>query len=171
MAMEQPGIIRHPLMPLLFLAVMPALSSGAGAQTRATQSADATVVILRAASAEQAAPLDFGRVLPSATAGTMTLSPDGEMRCSGGVICDARGNPGRFRVTGSDDLISIDVTERVALIGPTGETVELQPLLSTPQLRLSGGEGELRVGGTLAIAANQPPGRYAGRYVLDLQYQ
>lgn len=169
--MKRSGIVRHPLMPLLFLGLAPALSSGAGAQTLSTQSADASVVIVRAASAEQAAPLDFGRVLPSATAGTMTLSPDGDLRCSGGVVCDPRGNPARFRVTGSDDLISIGVSDRVSLAGPAGETVDLQPLLSTPQLRLSGGAGELRVGGTLAIAANQPPGRYAGRYFLDLQYQ
>ena len=30
------------------------------------------------------------------------------------------------------------MSDRVSLAGPAGETVDLQPLLSTPQLRLSG---------------------------------
>ncbi|MBX9813547.1 MAG: DUF4402 domain-containing protein [Sphingomonas sp.] len=128
-------------------------------------------MILRAASAEQAEPLDFGRVLPSARGGTMTLSPDGSLRCTGGMICAARGNPALFRLTGSDDVVAIEVSESVTLAGPAGETVELRPLLSARELRLSDGVGQVSVGGSLAIAANQAPGRYVGRYTLDLHYQ
>lgn len=169
--MRGSSIVPNPSVSLPVLIAAAAFSSSVAAQTRSSISADASVVILRAASAEQAEPLDFGRVLPSTTGGTMTLSPDGALNCTGGMICAARGQAARFRIAGSDDVVAIGLSESVALTGPAGESVELRPLPSAREVTLRGGAGEVSIGGTLTIAANQAPGAYTGRYVLDLQYQ
>jgi len=169
--MRGSNIVPNPSVSLPFLIVAAAFSSSAAAQTRSSVSADASVVILRAASAEQAEPLDFGRVLPSATGGVLTLSPDGALSCTGGMICASRGQAARFRLSGSDDVVAIGISESVALAGPGGESVALRPLVSAREVTLRGGTGDLSIGGTLTIAGNQAPGAYTGRYVLDLQYQ
>lgn len=168
--MKAVRIVRHPLMSLLFVAVPSAFSSSADAQARTT-SADASVRILPAASAEQVTPLDFGRVLPSGQGGILTMAPDGAIQCTGGLRCDSRGTPGLFKLSGADDLITVSVSPSVTLAGPGGESIALQPLLSLSEIRLNGGTGALQVGGVLTLAAGQAPGRYAGTYIIDLQYQ
>ncbi|MBX9797099.1 DUF4402 domain-containing protein [Sphingomonas sp.] len=148
-----------------------AFSSGANAETRPAPTADAAVEILRAASAAQAQPLDFGRVLPSPSGGDFAVHPDGRIDCTGGLVCDQRARPAEFRVTGSGEQVAVGVSDAAALVGPEGVTIRLVPMLSTRTLQLSGGDALLTVGGTIAIGPAQPPGRYAGQYEIDIQYQ
>lgn len=148
-----------------------AFSSGANAETLAPHTADASVTILRAASAAQAQPLDFGRVLPSATGGDFTVFPDGRIDCTGGMVCDARARPAEFRVAGSGEQVAITLSDSALLAGPGGESIRLVPLIAAPTLALQGGEAALMVGGRIAIGPSQAPGRYAGQYEIDIQYQ
>ncbi|MBB3981708.1 hypothetical protein GGR44_001355 [Sphingobium fontiphilum] len=169
--MEKGRIILHPLMTALFLAVSFPLSSSANAQARPNFQATASVVIMRTLSAQQASVLRFGRVMPSAGGGAVTIFTDGHIACSGMRLCDAQAAPAHFVVTGSDTLVAVSVPDEVVLVGPGGDSLRLTPSLSTSQIALSDGQETVTIGGTLAIGADQSLGSYAGQYEIKFEYQ
>lgn len=129
--------------------------------------------------------LDFGMVIPSATAGTVTLDPFGARTKTGGVTLVGNthqaatfAGQGTFnqRVDVSIGSNSFNLTGPGApmrvhdlVIGSTPTAV----LTTTPQrFRIAAANGifNFPVGATLDVGANQAPGHYSGTYTITLQY-
>lgn len=167
------------------LALAPANS--ALAQTVSANS-EASIVIVRPLTLVKSQDLDFGRIAPSATGGTVTLNPDA-LTCavSGGLVHVGVCQPAEFAGMGAHRMIvRIRVPRTVTLTGPgTAMTVTRFRLDTTPDLSAVGGTGggrrryriepntgifTFRVGGRLNVNANQASGVYTGTFNVTVQY-
>lgn len=162
----------HPFLLLAMpVVLLSAFSSGAGAQTGPHVAGEVSVTILRALAAQQESGLSFGRILPAAADGEISLSPAGALDCGEARLCSGTARAASFRIWGSDGLIAVTVPQTVQLAGPGAESISFQPVPSTHQISLQNGEGRLTLGGTLRIAAGQSAGVYQGQYEISLEYQ
>ena len=168
---------------LAALAATAAFASPAMAQTVDTAPAQARGVVLLPLTISEVDPLNFGTVLASATAGTVTINADtGARSFSGGVagIALDAGNRGLFDGLGTEDQqVEITLTPVGTLTGPgpaiSVTNMELDGCACLIETRTiasgSGGAFQVGVGGTFAIAANQPNGLYTGAYSVTAEYQ
>ena len=165
------------------LAATAAFASPATAQTIDTAQAEARGVVLLPLTISEVDPLNFGTVLASATAGTVTIDADtGARSFTGGVsgIALDLGNRGEFNGLGTvDQLVEITLNPTANLTGPGPDIVvtnmELDGCACQIETRTiptgAAGAFVVGVGGTFAIAANQPNGLYTGTYSVDAAYQ
>lgn len=163
---------------LLFLPAAPAL-----AQIGAQGEADA--LVLRPLSFFKVGDLDFGDIIPSASAGTVTIEPDGSRSRTGGVtLAGNGGEPARFAGLGSvNRQVNISLgSNTIWLTGP-GARMRVRDfeIGSTPNAILSTAPTRFRitsplgnynfpVGATLEVGANQVPGDYSGTFTITLNY-
>ncbi len=169
--------------------VMPLLTLMGGAVAHAqTTPGRAKVVVVSRLSFLNVEDLEFGSILPSATAGTVTVSPAGARTSSGGVtLVGGLVQPARFAGRGTLNqtvLVSLNSSpSTLTRIGGT-ETMRLDTIVigSTPtavltvrpqSFRITSPTGifNFPIGGTLRVNANQVPGDYAGTFALTLNYQ
>jgi len=165
----------------LFLA--PAAASPALAQAGAQSEAEA--IVLRPLSFFKVGDLDFGDIIPSAAAGTVTLEPDGSRSRTGGVtLAGNGGEPARFAGLGSfNRQVNISLgSNSIWITGPgTRMRVRTFEIGSTPTAILSTSPMRFRiasplgnynfpVGATLEVGANQAPGDYSGTFTITLNY-
>lgn len=165
------------------LAASAAFASPAMGQTVDTAPAQARGVVLLPLTISEVDPLNFGTVLASATAGSVTIDADSGARSfSGGVtgIALDLGNRGLFNGLGTEDqLVDITLNPISNLTGPGPDilvtNMELDGCSCLTETRTipTGGAGAFAVGvgGTFAIAANQPNGLYTGAYSVTAEYQ
>ena len=165
------------------LAATAAVTSPAMAQTVDTTQAEARGVVLLPLTISEVDPLNFGTVLASATAGTVTIDADSGARSfTGGVsgIALDLGNRGLFNGLGTEDqLVEITLNPIANLSGPGPDIVvtnmELDGCACLVETRTiptgAAGAFVVGVGGTFAIAANQPNGLYTGTYSVQAEYQ
>ena len=129
--------------------------------------------------------LDFGDIIPSATAGTVTIEPDGSRSRTGGVtLAGDAGEPARFAGLGSFNR-QVNISLGSNTIWLTGPGVRMRvrdfEIGSTPTAILSTtptrfritsplGNYNFPVGGTLEVGANQAPGDYSGTFTVTLNY-
>ena len=180
--------IRCTILIRAFLLVAMMVSATAPA-VAAPQRTEAQAVIVTPLSFFKVDDLIFGRILPSATAGTVTIAPTGVRTKTGGVTLFNGGGeqPSRFAGRGApNQTVAISLTStpnRLTRVGGT-QTMTLSTFVigSTPTVVLSGtsqlftinntsGIFNFPVGATLAVGANQVPGNYAGTFVITLNYQ
>ena len=149
--------------------VSPSVAAGVGAPTKAT-----TLSPLAIASTQD---LDFGTILPGAAAGTVTINPNSGNRSVSGGATAAGGTPqrGEFVAVGNPNAQAVSVLDPgLTLTNGSGGTM-------TASLTLGGGGPgtfnfpgtgirNFRVGGTLAVSANQADGVYTGLYNLTVNY-
>ncbi|HEV7233396.1 MAG TPA: DUF4402 domain-containing protein [Sphingorhabdus sp.] len=164
---------------MLALAMLPTM---ARAQT---VPADGQVAIVTPLSFIQVRDLDFGRVIPSATAGTVTISATNIRSSTGGVT--VIGNDFRVaRFAGRGVVLQrvrIRITpSAISLTGPgapmTVDNFTIGPDSSLLQLGTSpnyiiqslSGVFWFNVGGRLSVNANQAPGTYSGTFTATLDY-
>lgn len=151
-----------------------------------TEAAPAEVTIVRPLSFVIDDNLDFGNVIRGATAGTVTIAPDGARTSTGGVILANGGGhkaatfagQGTYnqRVDVSIGAASIFVNGpgapmrvRTFVLGSTPTAV----LTTTPQrFRIAALNGifNFPIGATLEVGANQAPGKYTGTWSVTLNY-
>lgn len=161
----------YPFLAAVLVIASFACSSHADARARSHHAGDATVEILPALSAGQAAPLSFGRLLPSGEPGVATVSPSGSLSCSAGMRCFGGAAAARFVLRGGSGLVVVTLATETRLTGPEAATVILRPLASASQVVLSDGAASVDVGGSLAIGGDQMPGNYAGQFHINFDYQ
>ena len=121
---------------------------------------------------EEAAPVDFGLVVPSAQPGTIAVTPSGTQLCSPGLTCLGGQRLGVIYVTGrKDQLVTILIGSAVLSNGEA--TLQAQFRSSEPYLILRPGQrkNQFAVSGTLAIDPGQPAGAYVGTYDIIAEYQ
>ncbi len=120
--------------------------------------------------------LDFGEIILTGTPSTETISPHE------GKLFEIVGHPNRF-VTITFDDVQLDNSQWILIYGGNMGTIIFVPDVElengkkiqsgdSARLMREGLLGKLRlwVGGTIDIAANQPPGDYRGLFVISVSY-
>ena len=165
------------------LLIAPGVTSPAQAQAGAQGEAEA--IVLRPLSFFKVNDLDFGDIIPSNAAGTVTIEPDGSRNRTGGVtLAGDGGEPARFAGLGSfNRQVNISLgSNSIWLTGPgTRMRARNFEIGSTPTAILSTSPTRFRitsplgnynfpVGATLEVGANQAPGEYSGSFTITLNY-
>ncbi|WP_447765192.1 DUF4402 domain-containing protein [Sphingopyxis panaciterrae] len=168
---------------LFALFFAPAAASPALAQNAAQSEAEA--IVLRPLSFFKVNDLDFGDIIPSNAAGTVTIDPDGSRSRTGGVtLAGNSGEPARFAGLGSfNRQVNISLGSNTIWITGPGTRMRVRDfeIGSTPTAILSTSPTRFRitsplgnynfpVGGTLEVGANQTPGDYSGSFTITLNY-
>ena len=151
-----------------------------------SNSADAQISIVTPLSFIQVYDMDFGSIIPSATAGTVTLSINDTRTATNGIILVGNGQQaGRFAGMGTQNQrVRIRITPAaITLTGPgpamtvdnfiIGPAPTLQQIGGSPNYRIVPANGVFwfTVGGRLSVGANQPAGTYSGTFSATLDYQ
>lgn len=133
-------------------------------------------VVARAQSISNAAGLQFGQLVASASAGTVVLAPNGTATASGGVILgNAAGRAAAsFTVTGNANATyAITLPSTSVTLASGTDSMTLDSFTSNPSgtgMLSSGGSQALTVGATLHLGANQPAGSYSGSFSVVVVY-
>ena len=153
----------------IFMAATPAFA--------ATRAARAEAVALKPLSIVNRTDLEFGTLISSPVAGTVSINPTNDARTTTGGVTAASGGPhaaqfltastgNQFLQVNHNGLPTLTHTGGVATMKVT------QLTLNGPVLRFIGPSGvlDLRVGGTLAVSANQLDGQYTGTFQITVTY-
>lgn len=153
-------------------------ASGTGSASADVQSENISI--------EEEISLDFGRVSPFSTVGTVTIRPSNNQQFSNNLIRTAAGTRGEWVVTGfanasfavsitdSFTLTSADGQDTMQVTGvnvglPTGSSSLALNNISSTTIT-STGERRLAVGGTLNVGGGQASGVYSGQYQITVIY-
>jgi hypothetical protein len=169
--MRDGSIILHPLMRVSLFAGAMACSSLAMVHKANAASGGAAVTILRSLSATQEESLDFGRILPAARDGSVTVRPDGGTECSGVTLCLNEGKPALFRLTGAALPLMVSIDPVVAMTGPDAANLMVTLLPTGPMVMASPAGTAYAVGGHMTVPGGAAPGSYAGQYNIVFEYQ
>ena len=165
------------------LAVLSGLPVSAQAQTYV---GEAQIAVVTPLSFIQIDNLDFGRIVSTNVAGTVTLSAAGVRTATGGAI--PVGNDfevARFAGMGTQgQRVRIQISPNtITLTGPgpsmtatnftTGSGSTLQQNGASPNYRILPANGIFwfTIGGRLNVGANQPSGTYSGVFTVMIDYQ
>jgi spore coat protein U-like protein len=167
------------------LASAAAVTVSAPASAQATATAESRAVIVRPLSFFRVQDLRFGAIVPGATAGTVTIVPDGTRTSTGGVTPVSTGyQPARFAGDGDpNQTVRIRMQpSSITITGPGAPmTVDQFTIGSTPptvlttgwqNFTLTGVSGifNFPVGARLQVNANQAAGTYSGTFTITLEY-
>lgn len=154
---------------LAAVASMPASAAAGGAAAGA--------ITLKPLSLVKVGDLDFGRMAAGPTAGTVVVDPLTDARVVTGGVVAVGGVPDAAQFLTYGTAGSVLQVTRGALpvltrVGGGATMTVTQLVLNGPVLRVVNPAGvlDLRVGGTLAVAANQADGTYAGTFDLTVTY-
>lgn len=150
--------------------VLPAQSVSA-----AGESGIANAVVVRQLSLVKTEDLDWGTLVPSPLAGTVTINATSGARSVTGGVTTAGGTPRRAEFVGAGRLgvlTLIALGASPTLANGSGGTMATLLQLDGPTIRLLTGTGvqTIGVGGILAVGANQAAGDYAGTFTLTVNY-
>ena len=155
-----------------------ALTAVPAAAAIPAQQSDGKALILIPLSLIKIQDLDFGSIVPSGTAGTVTLNASTSARTfTGGVtlVPSDAGFHGYFAGAGSaNQQVLIALSPPVELASVAGDKIPVVGLtLDGPPMRTIDNTRAffVGVGGTLSIAANQPVGTYSGDFWVTAVYQ
>lgn len=138
----------------------------------ATGTGDATVKVLGALAVTKTSDLNFGRVVASATAGTVSVGEDNSRVCAVGLTCFGTTTAGAFSVSGTaGETVTVAITNPSITLSNGSQTMAVALSTTTTSLSLTGGSGSFKVAGALTVGANQAPGNYSGQYSVAVDYQ
>lgn len=145
----------------------PAHAAGAGVQSEA--------LIVRSLSLVKSEDLDWGTLVASPLAGTVTINAVSGARSVTGGVAAAGGTPSRAEFVGAGRigvLTIIALSASPTLSNGSGGTMSTLLQLDGPTLRILPGTGAqtIGVGGILAVGANQAAGDYSGTFTLTVNY-
>lgn len=143
----------------------------------AAQTATAQAVTVMPLSVVKTADLEFGSLIATAAAGKAIVDPVTDARVvSGGVIAAAGATPSAavFVTAGAPDkIVKINFPNSIT-ISNGAQTMLVSPVTTdgNKNVRQFRGDGtvEIRIAGTLNVAANQAPGAYTGTFVFTVDY-
>jgi len=124
------------------------------------------------------ASLAFGTFI-AGSGGTVAIAPSGGRAASGGVFLVGQGagaSAAQFTVLGTPNAtyaITLPGNNVVVLTDANSNTMSVNSFLSTPGpagTLSAGGSQTIRVGATLVVGGNQPPGIYSGSFSVTVNY-
>lgn len=142
-------------------------------------------IIIRPLSFINVDDLNFGRIVPSATAGTVVLAPTGTRTANNGIVLVSNTHqPARFAGQGTaNQQVAISISASTILINGPGASMVVRnftigstptAILGTTPQRFTIGSATgifaFPVGATLDVGANQSPGVYTGTWDITLNY-
>lgn len=155
-------------------ALLTILVAGSEPAYAASATGGATVKILQAITVTKSSDLDFGKIVPSASASTVAIAEDSTRTCGAGLSCYGTTAAGAFDITGSAGesvTVAID-NPNITLSDGGSNSMAVALNTTTTGLTLSGaGAGSFKVAGTLNVGANQAAGVYSGQYSVSVSYQ
>jgi hypothetical protein len=161
----------------------------AGTAQAASQGGTGKVVIVRPNVFINVQDLDFGTILPSGTAGTVTVPTSGPRTATGGatIIPGSAFGPARFAGEGTGgQRVLVNIVGSSATLTRVGgtQTMTVNNLVLGFSPSFTAGAGpntyfiasptgifNFPVGGTLQVGANQAEGNYVGTFRVNLVYQ
>jgi hypothetical protein len=167
------NIKRFALTTVAALAVASSLSA---AQNSATTSASATARIIAPITLVKTADLNFGDVVPSGVAGTVTVTPAAIRTAAGGASLGngAAVTAAAFTVGGQGSVTYAITLPAAAVTLTTGaNTMTVDTFTSNPSgtgLLSSGGSQALTVGANLNVGVAQATGTYVGTFNVTVAY-
>jgi hypothetical protein len=125
--------------------------------------------------------LNFGRIVPEASGGTVRITPQGERTSTGSItMMDDAYSAGRFTVAGMpNSLVSIVLpqTPQILVLSSGVSEVTVDEFTSDVPIggqvvRQTDGKAEISIGATLYIAngLSNPAGYYTGTYEVIFMY-
>lgn len=134
-------------------------------------------ITLRPLSIVKLRDLDFGTLLRPTSAGTAIINPTTDARTTSGGVIAAGGTPqaAQFYTYATGNQVLQVTRGPLPVLSRAGGGASMnvtQLTLNGPVLRTIGTAGllDLRVGGTLAVAANQMAGSYSGSFQITVTY-
>lgn len=137
----------------------------------ASTNANATATVVQPIAVTNVDGLNFGKI--AATAGTVTVAPDGTPSSSPNMIVDSTGiGAADFTVTGESGLAyTASLASPNATLTDGTNTMSVSLTLSTePMGGWIVGTNNFSVGGVLTVANGQVPGSYATTFGVNVQY-
>jgi hypothetical protein len=149
---------------------------------QASATAEARGVVLQPLTLAKVQNLDFGTVVGSAAAGTVTIDPDSGARTTSGGVTGVPSYPGDRALfqgagtAGQDVLLTLNApTVLVSAANPldtvTVNSMTLDNGNATTRTIGASGVFAVGVGGDFGIAANQPAALYTANFDLTADYQ
>lgn len=120
--------------------------------------------------------VEFGSIIPSATLGSVTINPaTGAVSHSNVTLLasSAIRRSATFIINGTPNhSVSIIFSASFIELSAPGVSEKLKYTLNKNNLNSIGGDGTatLKVGGTLEVKGNQPPGNYNGTFSVTVNY-
>lgn len=171
--------MRYTALPALAAALLAASPAFAG--TADTATAEARGTVLQPLTITRLSDLDFGWVVSTANAGTVSIDPDsGTRSTTGGVTAVANypGNRAKFAGAGTvGNAVLLTLTQPGVLVSQTnpadtvGASLTLDNGGATTRYVGTSSTFLVGVGGDFNIAANQPNGVYTANFDLTADYQ
>lgn len=164
---------------LAALAATTAFASPAMAQT-VSEPATARGTVLQPLTLTEDSDLDFGTVLSTNAAGSVTINADSGVRSVAGGVTGVAINPGHRAVfTGYGTpatTVNLSLSYPAFLVSGAN-VVQVDPVVGmffdtggASRTINAGGTFQVGVGGQFNIAANQPNGIYTGTFTVTAQY-
>src|SRR5450432_1300649 len=143
----------RPALLLVAAGLIVSVSRVASGQASVTVPANGDARVIAAIQLTKTADLSFGDLVPGATAGTVRISTAGARSKTGGVTLAAGTvSQATFTVQGQRN-VSYTITVGSLVTAPT-----------SPNTLPNSGTRNLRIGATLSVLSNQPPGTYSNTF-------
>jgi Mat/Ecp fimbriae major subunit len=141
----------------------------------ATDSADTEAFIVEQVNFAMLLNMNFGNILVSGNAGTITLDhATGNRTCTGvGVACTGTFSMSRLELSGDERLIKITWSPSFSLTGP-GVAIPVSITSALNQgdnVNLTGGFAVVEFGAIMSLNAGQAAGVYTGSFSVTADYQ
>lgn len=153
-------------------------SSSVWAQFSTQGTVNTSASVVRTLSITSATELSFGTFSSGATAGTLTITSDGNRTATGGVttVSTSPGSNAVVSLAGTPATsFSVSLPGSVQLTSASGGASMTIASFTTSLTGLQGslnssGTGSFGIGGTLSVGANQAIGVYSGSFPVTLTY-
>lgn len=150
-----------------------ALIVGVNAANAVTATGQATVVIQSAITATPVQTMNFGTIVPSTTAATVTMSAAGVRSAPAGVSTYGTSQAGTFTITAAPSTpLTFTFTNGTLTSGANNMTLQnfTHTTSTGTDTTPATGPMTLNVGGDLLVGANQATGTYNGTYQVTVGY-
>jgi hypothetical protein len=173
----------HKMLSLAAVAAAALSATPAAAQSvSATAQAEARGVILQPLTLTKIDDLDFGTVIASTTAGTVSIDADTGVRSTGGGVTGVPSYPGNRGLFGGAGTANQPVVLTLNAPSVLVSSADPTDLITVASMVLDNNNETNRtidataaffvgVGGTFNIAASQPNGSYSAQFELTAEYQ
>ena len=156
-------------------AVLALASTVQAQQNTSSTTANATARIITPISITKSTDLNFGDVVPTASSGTVVVTPAGARSATGGATLGSSSSvsAASFTVAGQANAAYTVTLPSSATITSGANSMTVNTFTSTPSGTGNLGAGAsqtLSVGATLQVGANQAIGTYTGTFSVSVAY-